>query len=91
MEQTATNPKNAIWDVLSALNVETGKLYVRNIKTRLTALKTPDYLPETKMAWPSLVPDPCKRTTDEQRKKYISIPRQLDRLQHQERRRSPAG
>jgi hypothetical protein len=41
-----------------------GKLYVWNIKTRLTALKTPDYLPETKMAWPSPVPESCKRSTD---------------------------
>ena len=67
MERTATNPKNAIWDVLSALNVKTGKLYVRKVKTRLTALKTPDYVAEPKTAWPSLVPESCKRTTDEQR------------------------
>ena len=33
------------------------------------ALKTPDYDPEPKRAWPSLVPDPCKRTKGEPRKK----------------------
>ncbi len=75
-----------ILDVLSVLNPKNGKLYVQIIKTRLTALKTPDYGTEPKRAWPSLVPDPWKRTTDEQRESVYfvpgTIPRQLDRLQH---------